>query len=364
MKFQMLPASVAATFIPILASAQPVSGLYVGAGAGVNLLQPERNTNIVTFGTLPNLSSGGTLGQTYVGVLQPRSDAGGAAVSSLGYGFGNGFRVEVEGDYRYNSQNVNNDHIFGATNREQKFGGMANVLYDFDIGLSYLYPYLGAGAGYMHVDRSLDLPSSGVLAYQGIAGVSVPIAIVPGLSATIEYRFLDLDTSKNSEYAPGNFAIGLTSFSQTNKFSAEYNHSILLGIRYAFRVPSAPPPVAPSPVIAPAPAPARTYLIFFDWNKSILTDRARQIIAEAASASTQVSETRIEVNGYTDLSGTAQYNQGLSVRRANAVAAELVRLGVPRTAISIRGFGESNPLVPTANGVREPQNRRVEIILR
>jgi outer membrane protein OmpA-like peptidoglycan-associated protein len=77
-----------------------------------------------------------------------------------------------------------------------------------------------------------------------------------------------------------------------------------------------------------------------------------------------VQYTRIEVNGYTDLSGTPQYNQGLSVRRAQAVAGELVRDGVPQSAIDIHGFGETHPLVPTAQGVREPQNRRVEIIIR
>jgi outer membrane protein OmpA-like peptidoglycan-associated protein len=61
------------------------------------------------------------------------------------------------------------------------------------------------------------------------------------------------------------------------------------------------------------------------------------------------------------LSGTAAYNQKLSVRRADAVKAELVRLGVPAASITAIGRGESNPLVPTADGVREPQNRRVEI---
>ena len=104
--------------------------------------------------------------------------------------------------------------------------------------------------------------------------------------------------------------------------------------------------------------------MFFDWDRADLTQRARQIIGEAAQASTRVQTTRIEVNGYTDLSGTARYNQGLSVRRARSVEAELIRDGVQRSEISIHGFGESNPLVPTAQGVREPQNRRVEIILR
>lgn len=57
------------------------------------------------------------------------------------------------------------------------------------------------------------------------------------------------------------------------------------------------------------------------------------------------------------------YNQALSVRRAEAVAAELVRDGVPSAVISIRGFGETRLLTPTGPGVREPQNRRVEIVL-
>src|ERR671926_214993 len=110
---------------------------------------------------------------------------------------------------------------------------------------------------------------------------------------------------------------------------------------------SPPPPPAPAPVAAPAPAPARSYLVFFDWDKATLTDRARAIVREAAENSTRVQYTRIEVNGYTDTSGTPQYNQRLSVRRAEAVAAELVRDGVPRNAITIQGFGETHLLVPT-----------------
>jgi len=104
--------------------------------------------------------------------------------------------------------------------------------------------------------------------------------------------------------------------------------------------------------------------VFFDWDRADLTERARQIVAEAAQASTHVQTTRIEVNGYTDLSGTPSYNQQLSVRRAKSVETELVRDGVAASEIAIKGFGESNPLVQTAKGVREPQNRRVEIILR
>jgi hypothetical protein len=115
---------------------------------------------------------------------------------------------------------------------------------------------------------------------------------------------------------------------------------------------------------AAAVAPARSYLVFFDWDKANLTDRARAIIKEAADNSTRVQYTRIEVNGYTDTSGTPQYNQGLSIRRAQSVQGELVRDGVPQSAINIQGFGETHLLVPTGLGVREPQNRRVEIIIR
>ena len=145
------------------------------------------------------------------------------------------------------------------------------------------------------------------------------------------------------------------------KLGNDFNHALLIGLRYNF-VPPPPPP--PAPAAAPAPAPSRSYLVFFDWDKATLTDRARQIIREAADNSTHVQYTRIEVNGYTDTSGTPKYNQGLSVRRAQAVQAELVRDGVPGNAITIQGFGDTNLLVPTGPGVREPQNRRVEIIVR
>ena len=103
---------------------------------------------------------------------------------------------------------------------------------------------------------------------------------------------------------------------------------------------------------------------FFDFDRADLTDRARQIIAEAATNAQRVGTTRIEIAGHADRAGTPQYNQRLSERRAAAVAAELERRGVPRSAMVVQAFGESRPLVPTADGVREPQNRRVEIVLR
>jgi len=137
------------------------------------------------------------------------------------------------------------------------------------------------------------------------------------------------------------------------------------GLRYLFgQPPASAPALMPAVTAAPAPQAARSYLVFFDWDKATLTGRARQIIREAAESSTRVQYTRIEVNGHTDTSGTPQYNMNLSLRRAHAVAGELVRDGVPASAISVRGFGQTDLLVPTGPGVREPQNRRVEIIIR
>jgi OOP family OmpA-OmpF porin len=188
----------------------------------------------------------------------------------------------------------------------------------------------------------------------------MPIRQVPGLALTAEYRFFGVGSRKYNvaaQAAPGTpVAFG------TAKLGNDFNHAVMIGLRYNFNQPPPPPP--PAPAAAPAPAPTRSYLVFFDWDKAALTDRARQIIKEAADNSTRVQYTRIEVNGYTDTSGTPKYNQGLSVRRAQAVAAELVKNGVPTNAITIQGFGDTHLLVPTGPGVREPQNRRVEIIIR
>ena len=137
---------------------------------------------------------------------------------------------------------------------------------------------------------------------------------------------------------------------------------VLVGIRYAFNVAAASD--GPGSGSGRAVADLSVVPRVLRLGQSDLTDRARQIVSEAAANSTKVQFTQIEVNGYTDTSGTPKYNQGLSIRRAKTVAAELVKDGVPASAIAIQGFGETHLLVPTGPGVREPQNRRVEIIIR
>ena len=365
------------------AQAQPVTGLYIGAGVGVNLKTDENIKNLRL--TTPGAGNGVSTPN-----LNLSSEAGFAGLGAIGWGFGNGLRVEVEGDYRNNNFNkINGQNLLGqgasvaAGGREELYGPMVNVAYDFYGLTPWVVPYVGVGVGYQRAylqnftAYGTGLASGKVqssdtraqFAYQAILGAALPIAAVPGLALTAEYRFLGTGGGTRSYNASGSITVpvagGSTISTQNGQFQLghEYNNAFLVGFRYNFGV-APPPPPAPAPVAAPAPAPARSYLVFFDWDKATLTDRARQIIREAAENSTHVQYTQIEVNGYTDTSGTPQYNMGLSIRRANSVAAELVRDGVPRNAIAIHGFGETHLLVPTGPGVREPQNRRVEIIIR
>ena len=353
---QLRSALLAAAMValPLAAQAQPVTGLYVAGGLGINFMQQED----VSVGAPVN-SSG-----------QVKSKLGPTGVVSLGWGFGNGFRAEIEGNYMANkfySASGFNGGVTNAGGWEQKFGGMLNGFYDFNGIAPWIVPFIGLGIGYeassLHGGTaygpggsvSFTNDTKGNFGYQAMLGAAFPVPAAPGLAITAEYRFMGLAGNRNYSGVAGGAPISA-------QFSSDYNHAVLIGFRYAFG--AAPPPPAPAPMAAPAPAPARSYLVFFDWDKATLTARAQQIIKEAADNSTKVQYTRIEVNGYTDTSGTPQYNQGLSVRRAQAVAAELVKDGVPKNAIAIQGFGETHLLVPTGPGVREPQNRRVEIIIR
>ena len=353
MKFRSALAAGAILALPLAAHAQPIplSGFYIGGGAGVNLMNNEDVT----------VSSG-------IGRYSGHSQMGlGPAVSlSLGYQLPFGLRGELEGTYRYNTFDGGSGG-FRVGGQEQKFGAMINILYDL-VGLTpYVQPYIGVGAGYQFAqERNLyvaapgfnaaaNTDKQGKFAYQGIIGATLPIEGVPGLAVTADYRYMALVGDRNYggqvNGIPANF-----------KLSKDHNHTILVGFRYAFGVEA--PPAPPAPAAVPPSPISRSYLVFFDWDKANLTDRARQIVSQAAENSTRVQYTQLEVNGYTDTSGTAKYNQGLSMRRANAVAAELVKDGVPKSAIAIQGFGETHLLVSTGNGVREPQNRRVEIIIK
>jgi OOP family OmpA-OmpF porin len=309
----MLLAATVLVLPAAMAMAQPVEGPYVGAGVGYNWTQ---NIDLKSFN---GYDGSGVTANGNGGVI---------GVGSVGWGFGDifgtggGFRVEVEGNYRGNNYHLdyNGSKISNGVNADT-YGVLVNALYDFNLGP--VNPYVGVGGGYewttLNQNGGNGSVTGGAAAVQGIVGASIPVG-VPGLSVTTEVRFLA--TVENTKFSQDGYSA---------TFGNQYNWSDL---------------------------------VFFDWDRADLTARARQIIAEAAQASTHVQLTQIEVSGYADRTGTAQYNLGLSRRRADNVAAELVRLGVPRNEIAIQAFGDTHLLVPTAEGVREPQNRRVEIVLK
>lgn len=363
-----------ATFLcaPVVAMAQPVSGPYVAGSLGGNYLTEVtgnvRETVPVAGGTNPYSQNG-----------KIKSNGGMGALASVGYGFGNGVRVELEGSYLQQSTRLshNTTDIFGVRGGGTlaTFEGAVNGFYDFNVG-SPIVPFVGLGVGYgetmlnsykLYTPGSTTLYTPNSSAKGGIMGnaflgAAYNIPGVPGLALTAEYRFSGLFQS--TTFSGPVRSAGLPNVGNgTLKLGDQYNNGIYVGLRYAFNAPAhvmAETVVAP----APAPAPARSYLVFFDWDKYDLSARAKQIIAEAAQNSTRVAATRIEVNGHADTSGTAAYNMGLSLRRANTVAAELVKDGVSKAEISIKAFGDTVNLVPTGPGVREPQNRRVEIVLK
>lgn len=124
----------------------------------------------------------------------------------------------------------------------------------------------------------------------------------------------------------------------------------------------AAPALDPEPDTEPAPELKSMITIFFNHNSSVITSDARQKIKQAARTLKDSGVLRIVLEGHADTTGTESYNDWLSARRARAVKAELVNLGMDGDMIATEARGERDLLVQTANGVMEPRNRRVEII--
>ncbi|MFQ5955047.1 MAG: OmpA family protein [Kiloniellales bacterium] len=126
------------------------------------------------------------------------------------------------------------------------------------------------------------------------------------------------------------------------------------------------PPPKPMVKVEPAPPPPRvmSFIIFFDFDSAAITPQAGRILDEVAVAYKEGKRTIVELAGHADRSGPEAYNQRLSQRRAEAAKAALIQRGVPVDAIATSAFGETRPRVPTPDGVREQENRRVEIEVR
>lgn len=333
------------------ALAEPTDGPYVtGAAGGSYLTGPDGTVRPVGA---PGLGAGSTY------------NLGPAGSGAVGWGFGNGLRSELQVGILYNDI----DHVAGRPGGKGyalQYPILGNLIYDYDVVPDELSAHLGAGIGVDPERIGHVHPAGGLydqfdehgapFAYQLMAGVETPV--VDGIRLGVEYRFLG--TSEITYSVPTGTAHDIM-----------MNHGVMLTLRYAFgtEAPPPPPPPAPQPQ-APAPAPEaprpevqRAYQVFFDFDKSEITAAAAKVVRAAAESVREGNLTRITVTGHTDTVGGARYNQALSERRAAAVKRELERDGVPGDEIVTRGVGKTGLLVPTADGVREPQNRRAEIIL-
>lgn len=120
----------------------------------------------------------------------------------------------------------------------------------------------------------------------------------------------------------------------------------------------------PEPAEEPEPMIfSSSYIVFFAWNAFVLEPDAIGIIDTVATDLKAAPDDNYEVilNGHADSSGSTEYNLKLSQKRAEAVKAALVERGIPAQRIQYYAFGETDPRIPTADGIRERANRRVEI---
>ena len=271
---------------------------YVGAKVGGNWI--DRDTNVAKFA--PGSSVLGTVhyDDGYIGALQ------------FGYGFNNGFRLELEGADRYNGVSTISGYGQGR-GALRSYAMMANALYEIPVDFA-LKPYIGLGIGAAsyapdHI-RADGMPYPGYFggdrtnfAYQGIAGVAYNLD--DNMAVTFEYRYF----ARPEEHPAG--------------IRTDYqSQSALIGFRYSFGEKMHERTVqaqsyAPAPAASAPPAP-RNYLVFFDFNKSDLTSDARGIVDTAATNAKSNHVTRLEVTGYTDTVGSDAYNMRLSRRRADA----------------------------------------------
>jgi outer membrane protein OmpA-like peptidoglycan-associated protein len=328
--------------MPVVSQAQSLQypGFYVGAAGGLNwLLNNSYPVSASVLGTFANPTANASY------------STGWAAGGMIGYDFV-GPRVELEGMYRQNQGTINIPATGTTAGVDfYQVSAMANLLYDFNAG-GVIVPYIGAGAGVAFVNtRSAgSWAESTQFAYQAILGVGYNFDSM--FRFNLEGRFYGTTNPTFNQTINAGGVLASTTSSPQN-----YNFSLMASVQVKFGAPVAAPPPPPPPAAAPS------FMVFFDWDRSNLSAQALNTIKQAADAFKTKGSARITATGHADRSGPENYNMALSLRRANAVKDALVRNGVPATAISVVGKGESQPLVPTADGVREPQNRRVEIVI-
>ena len=282
----------------------------------------------------------------------------------IGYDFG-GFRLEAEVGYkearvdgyssttttpRGSASNLAAPGSFnGAAGKTSALSFMMNALLDFGDDDS-LNGFVGGGAGVARVKANnysinpagdfLNDSDTG-FAWQAIAGVRAPLT--NHIDVGLKYRFFNADK------------INLVDTIARTVSTRYRSHSILGSLIYNFGEPAAPPP-PPAAVCTPGP-----YIVFFEFDKSDITPEAASILDNAVTAYGDCGHAQVMLAGYTDTSGTPKYNLGLSQRRADSVKAYMTGKGIPDGVVTTKALGETNLRVQTADGVRELQNRRVEI---
>jgi outer membrane protein OmpA-like peptidoglycan-associated protein len=284
----------------------------------------------------------------------------------VGKDFG-GFRLEADVNFR-EAKNKNVADVTGAfgpgwrdyndSGKISAWSGLVNALVDLgkDDGLQ---AFAGGGIGFAATD-SRSVAGNVVLvddrelglAFQGLAGVRYPISSHVDLG--LKYRYYT---------APGIKTFGSGEFLK-HKF---VTHTV--AVTLAYNVGGAEPPApayAPPPPPPPPPPPVvecnkGPYIVFFDWDKSDITPEAATVLDNAVTAYGNCASVPVMLAGHADRSGKPRYNQGLSERRNTQVRGYLTARGIADGSITSQAFGESMPRVPTADGVRELQNRRVEI---
>lgn len=350
---KVLLGSLCAVAMTAPAFAGSTGGWYIGLEAGANWVDD--------WGSVAT-PRGGT-----AGAAEASFDTGWAALGSVGYAFAGNWRGELELGFRENElSQTTPGTLLWDEGRLREMTAMANVLYDLDL-TDRIFLSLGAGAG---ADRAeitdrragaLYSEENWNLAYQGIAGLN--FALGGRTSVFLNYRYLRVGNPEfdmRQQYAGGTAA--LQPYALDGDDFAK--HAVTAGLRYALNDPGpsmaemTPPP--PPPPVEPA-APARQFIVFFGYNKYNLTSAGQRVVTEAVRAVQETGAATVLITGHTDTMGSPDYNQRLSMRRANAVKSELVRQGVSAAAISATGKGELELLVQTNDNVKEPQNRRATI---
>ena len=299
----------------------PLPGFYIGAGVGGAWYLNSSTSIGGQFSSTTGMLADVVAGYDFVG---PRVEL------EVGFGF-IPFTATL-------ANTVAQSNFSGSAHQLQVMG---KALYDF-IPASTITPYIGAGAGVAFVDGNTFLQNT-LFAYEGIAGVGYNID--SQWRVALEGRYVG---TTNANVVINGVNVGV-------------NNSNIIAMVYGQYKFAPPAPAAPPP--APQAAAPPSFMVFFDWDSSALSEASLNVVRQAAGAYKGKGSARIRATGHTDTSGPEAYNMALSLRRANAVKNALVREGVPAAAIQVIGRGEAGLLVQTGDGVREPQNRRVEIVV-